>query len=113
MARMALINCPDCSKEVSSKAPACPNCGSPISIDTEASGSGVHHLTTTQETSKKFKLQTLISVLLMIIGGVWVIVLSSEPDALEQGDMSAPTWMLTIGVIWYLVNRFRIWWHHK
>ena len=24
---MALINCPECSKEVSSKAPACPNCG--------------------------------------------------------------------------------------
>ena len=24
---MALINCPECSKEVSDKAPACPNCG--------------------------------------------------------------------------------------
>jgi hypothetical protein len=25
--KMALINCPECSKEVSDKAPACPNCG--------------------------------------------------------------------------------------
>ncbi|WP_206046916.1 zinc ribbon domain-containing protein [Mangrovimicrobium sediminis] len=27
---MALINCPECDKEVSDKAPACPNCGAPI-----------------------------------------------------------------------------------
>lgn len=27
---MALIKCPDCGKEVSSRAPACPNCGCPI-----------------------------------------------------------------------------------
>ena len=27
---MALINCPECGKEVSSNAPACPSCGNPI-----------------------------------------------------------------------------------
>jgi hypothetical protein len=27
---MALIDCPDCGKQVSSNAPACPNCGAPI-----------------------------------------------------------------------------------
>jgi hypothetical protein len=27
---MALINCPDCDKQVSSNAPTCPNCGAPI-----------------------------------------------------------------------------------
>ena len=27
---MSLINCPECDKEVSEKAPTCPNCGSPI-----------------------------------------------------------------------------------
>ncbi|MCL5036755.1 MAG: hypothetical protein M1269_06495 [Chloroflexi bacterium] len=26
---MALIKCPDCSKEISDQAPACPNCGRP------------------------------------------------------------------------------------
>lgn len=29
---MALINCPECNKEVSNKADACPNCGNPINI---------------------------------------------------------------------------------
>lgn len=28
---MALINCPECGKEISDKAPSCPNCGCPIS----------------------------------------------------------------------------------
>ena len=27
---MALISCPECEKEVSDKAPTCPNCGSPV-----------------------------------------------------------------------------------
>ena len=27
---MALINCPECGKQISDKAPACPNCGNPI-----------------------------------------------------------------------------------
>ena len=30
---MALIKCSECSKEVSDKAQACPNCGSPIAAD--------------------------------------------------------------------------------
>lgn len=28
---MALINCPECGKEISDKAPKCPNCGKPLS----------------------------------------------------------------------------------
>lgn len=28
---MALINCPECNKEISDKASACPNCGCPLS----------------------------------------------------------------------------------
>lgn len=28
---MALINCPECGKQISDRAPACPNCGCPIS----------------------------------------------------------------------------------
>ena len=29
---MSLINCPECSKEISDKALSCPNCGYPLSI---------------------------------------------------------------------------------
>ena len=30
---MALIDCPECGKQVSSKAPTCPNCGVPIASE--------------------------------------------------------------------------------
>lgn len=29
---MALISCPECGKQISDRAPACPNCGCPISV---------------------------------------------------------------------------------
>ena len=32
---MALIKCPDCGKQVSSEAPACPGCGRPIKVSEE------------------------------------------------------------------------------
>ena len=35
---MALINCPECNKQISDKAAACPNCGCPISIDNDKAG---------------------------------------------------------------------------
>lgn len=34
---MALMHCPECNKEVSDKAKACPNCGYPISLTDENS----------------------------------------------------------------------------
>lgn len=33
---MALINCPECGKEISDKAASCPNCGNPINQPTDA-----------------------------------------------------------------------------
>lgn len=30
---MALINCPECGKQISDKAPTCPNCGCPVNLD--------------------------------------------------------------------------------
>ncbi len=35
---MALINCGECGREVSDKAPACPSCGAPIAMTIQHSG---------------------------------------------------------------------------
>ena len=35
---MALINCPDCGKQVSSEAPACPSCGRPMAQGARPAG---------------------------------------------------------------------------
>jgi len=37
---MALINCPECKKEVSDAAPTCPNCGVPIAGAKEGKAAG-------------------------------------------------------------------------
>src|SRR5690554_1631201 len=108
---MALIACPECSKQVSDSAPSCPNCGVAIATAHETKASGAR-LTTTQVTSKKLKLQSLISVVLIIVG---VIGLFSSGANTPEGD-TPPAWpflFFTAGFVWYLVTRFRIWWHHK
>lgn len=106
---MALITCSECSNQVSDKAESCPKCGAPIANarETVAAGTTVH---TIQGTAKKFKLQTLLSITLLIIGFVWMITISSVP---QEEVSPVPGLLIFIGIVWYLVNRFRIWWHHK
>ena len=108
---MALINCPECSKEISDSAPSCPSCGAPIASAKETQAAGAQ-LPTTQLTSKKLKTHMAISILAVIIGGVWLMV---QIEAVEQGGEASatPGLLLFFGVVWFLVTRIRIWWHHK
>ena len=108
---MALINCPECSKEISDSAPSCPSCGVPIASAKETQAAGAQ-LTTTQLTSKKLKMHSAISVLAVIIGAVWMMV---QVEAMEQGGEASatPTLLLVLGFFWFIVTRIRIWWHHK
>ena len=108
---MALIQCPDCDKQVSTSAQSCPGCGAPIASARESQAAGAQ-LTTTQLTSKKLKMHTAISVLAVIIGAVWMMV---QVEAMKQGGEASatPTLLLVFGFIWFIVTRIRIWWHHK
>ncbi|WP_081619660.1 zinc ribbon domain-containing protein [Thioalkalivibrio sp. ALE12] len=108
---MALISCPECSKEVSDSAPSCPNCGVAIASKAESRAAGAS-LTTVQETSKKLKLHTLGSVAAVVIGVVWLM---AQMNAGEGGGEpgAVPILLIVGGLGWYFVTRFRIWWHHK
>lgn len=107
---MALISCSDCGHQVSDRAKTCPKCSGPIAGMREPAAESAQ-LRTTQETSKKLKLHTLFSVSLILGAVFW---LSVSPGARESGIPDpAPAWMFIVGMIWYLVNRLRIWWHHK
>lgn len=105
---MALINCPDCNKQVSNNAPTCPGCGARIATDKESTGSGVQQLQTIQETSKQLKLQTLYSGLLIAAGAFGVF--AAEPGS---GGATVAAVVAGVGVLWYIATRYRIWWHHK
>ena len=106
---MALINCKECNHSVSSTAATCPNCGAPVATANETRAAG-QQITTMQETSKKFKLHYLACMAVIVIGIVWGIGSAQNPDSEPSG---IPVLMVTVGFIWYLVTRFRVWWHHK
>jgi uncharacterized membrane protein YvbJ len=104
---MTLIICPDCSSEVSDIAVSCPKCGRPISIPS-VSNTAESHLTTIEKTSKNLKLADLVSRLIIYIS---VILLLFYPkDSLIFMNASI---IFFIGIVAYLINKIRIWWHHK
>jgi len=108
---MALINCGECSREVSDKATNCPHCGAPVASAQESRAAGAP-LTTVQETSKKLKLQIVVASLMFWVGVIWVgVQIGSPPTAGEQSSIGII--LLAVGLTWYIVTRFRIWWHHK
>ena len=106
---MALIKCSKCNHEVSDKIEVCPKCGLPIAGARETVAPGTQ-IKTIQKTSKKFKLHTLISVFLIIIGVVWAFAINNNP---QIGSSDIPGLLMLIGFGWYIVTRFRIWWHHR
>jgi len=105
---MALINCSECGAEVSDKAASCPKCGAPITAAKEVEKVGVQ-VQTIQETSKKLKLQALISGLVFIIGMVWLIGAPKTPGSFNP----APVIVMLGGLVWFIVIRIKTWWHHK
>lgn len=108
---MTMTTCADCGASVSSRAASCPQCGAPIAQAREQAATGTP-LTTTQATSKKFKLHYLLAWALMIVGGMWLMM--AVPEAAEpDGGGTIPVIMLVAGFAWLLVTKFRVWWHHK
>lgn len=97
---MSLIDCFECGNKISDSAISCPKCGaanySRENNDLEKTYS------TIQFTSKKLKLMELISIALCMIGLAGIII-----------DIEFSVIILLIGIIWLIITRINIWWHHK
>ena len=108
---MALINCPECGKQVSDAAAACPGCAYPLSQATQQQPkpkqAPKETVVTTQRTSKKWKLMQLIGALLLIIG---VISLIAGANSNEPSAAGMP--MIVIGILLFIVARAGSWWCH-
>jgi hypothetical protein len=61
---MALIKCPECKKEISDIAPACPHCGMPM----KTTPSSMIQLDTAPNKRRKYKVRMLIFMPMFIIG---------------------------------------------
>lgn len=109
---MALISCPECSNTVSDKAEKCPHCGVAISRSFEVDAIGTA-LTTTQLTSKRLKLHSIISLIAAAVGFIWMISHSESPDSDPPLTLIASLSLFLLGLAWWGVTKIRIWWHHR
>jgi hypothetical protein len=90
---MALINCPDCNKQVSSNAPTCPGCGAPIAIaTTPKEGDFIPY--TDQEVqvmlSRKKSTSHLLHLILSICtAGLWVVmwIIVARTNGADNADI--------------------------
>lgn len=109
---MALIQCSECNNTVSNKAVACPHCGAPVArAATEYAAIGTR-VSTVQETSKRLKLNILFSALFWWTGFIWLMVELNSVEGPSRSIAIAGL-LLFVGGVWYLITKFRIWWHHK
>lgn len=104
---MALVKCPECSTQVSTAASACPKCGAPIATP----GIGTP-LSTIQQTSKRLKVHIIFSSLAFWIGLIWLLIVINS-DNPPPNSSPIPVLLILIGLVWFLITKFRIWWHHK
>ena len=109
---MPLINCPDCHRQVSTLAATCPACGYPMAGGgtTNAQGGRVQ---TIERTGKRFKLQQLLCGFLLL-SAIALFVFGCAHGG--EGGMLAIAMgvlLLIVGVLWAVLIRFLIWWHHS
>jgi len=102
---MALINCHECGKQVSSTAASCPNCGAPTASK---------ETTTIQMTSKKLKLQYVMARTLTVIGIIWSVLalIIVSPDTETSFLVFIPLIITLLSGICAIVVKIKIWWHH-
>ena len=132
---MALVTCPDCGKSISDAAPACPQCGRPMTPPTSkvittpkgqkirvpisspsqpmapVGSASIHQPVQIEKTSKPLKAQGCLSGIVIAIAVVLgIAAVSSNPENKALGGFS--TLLLVIGFVWFVVTRIRIWWRH-
>lgn len=69
-------------------------------------------LTTVQATSKKLKWQLLAATAVLVAGIVMFVMRLNSPAGFQDPG-SLPVVLMAVGLTWYTLTRFRIWWHHK
>lgn len=96
---MALIKCVECGTEVSDLAEKCPKCAYPISSKKEES-----RVQIIEQTSKKYKMQLVVGVVVLILGFIFWGILDSNIVGII---------LLILGVVMVISTKIAIWWHHK
>jgi hypothetical protein len=99
---MALIQCSECGRGVSSLAVACPACGNPIAA--AETGAAVQAV---ERTAKRFKGIQLAGLILMALGGGAVANVSRDSPIFPMGAIA-----FLLGFVALVFGVVRAWWYH-
>ena len=105
---MALIKCSECQKEISDKAVACPNCGSPvnsqISVKIETDSTKPLKIEPIL-TSKNWKWVKIVSGIMVVSGFVVPAFLSGSVESRQELG-----WFIVfIGIVGYIIGKIGAW----
>ncbi|KGJ98356.1 Zn-ribbon protein [Thalassotalea sp. ND16A] len=103
---MALINCPSCSKRISSKAVVCQHCQCVLADMSEEQRLSMQKISKIEQ-SQKLMNQSMIAMLLFCGGFGFMFWGEPEPTSWQY---SLATGSAVIGFAWYILNRARIIW---
>ncbi|WNC70480.1 hypothetical protein RGQ13_10050 [Thalassotalea psychrophila] len=101
---MALINCPKCSKRISSKAAVCNHCQCILGDLNEEQRVNMQQLTRL-EVSQKLMNQSMVAMLLFC--GGFGFMFWGEPSP-ESWQYNIAAGSAVLGFSWYIINRVRI-----
>jgi DNA-directed RNA polymerase subunit M/transcription elongation factor TFIIS len=96
--------CPACGETILAVALKCKHCGEVLSVSAQKRESSV---VTIQRTSKPLKAQKLMAIGAMCLGLLVAMAGEKSSVALAVGGI-----LLVGGLVWLIVTRVRIWWHH-
>lgn len=101
---MALIDCPSCSKRISSKAAVCSHCQCVLSELSEEKRLTMHQMSKLEQ-SQKLMTQSMIAMLLFC--GGFGFMFWGEPSP-ESWQHTVATGAAVVGFAWYIINRARL-----
>lgn len=87
---MALIECPECKKEISDKATSCPHCGFPMS---PASPVSLSEDKPAPDPVKSEKLYGIITMLVILVVGAGIVMYAMRPQRREMTEYTYNTGM--------------------
>ena len=106
---VALIQCPECGKDISDKAETCPHCGCPMKAKPDIVNG--RQVQTIEKTAKQYKGQMVLSTIMLLVG----IILLIGTCAITQGPsvwLVVPILIMVLAALWYIVAWLSAWWHH-
>ena len=93
---MALIRCADCRREVSDRAKACPNCGSPIELSSRNGEDdllgGMNNTPVSVKKITPVKIAVSLGIALVIVVGAFILFNNNKNDIVGIWEISGGGW---------------------